>query len=346
MAARWPRSHGVDGLSASSHGTKRPEDRFVLTRRERDRDVQLVRTYVFATKNAGFIKRILSYVSFMLSAMLIGPFRVGKPDVVIATSPQLFTAIAGWWMSKVKGVPFIFEVRDLWPESIVTVGAMREGLAIRMLKRLSHWLYRSSDHIVTVGEGYKRGIVERYGIDPAKISVVTNGVDLKLFNFEQAKRDQVREQHAWENKTVFLYLGTHGMAHGLDFVLKAAQQADDTNAHFVFIGDGAEKENLIKQAAELKLRNVEFLPPKSKQEVVGYYSASDVCLCRCVMSICSKKCCPASCSKSWQWNGPSCFRSTAMLEKLSKKVALGFTLSRKMSRSYRWRLRPSACSPT
>src|SRR5215207_3630082 len=128
FAREWAdQGHEVTVLTAfphHPHGFKRPEDRGVLTRRERDGEVELVRTYVFAARNAGFLKRTLSYVSFMLSAVLIGAWRVGRPDVVIATSPQLFTGVAGRMLGWLKGAPFVFEVRDLWPESIVTVGAM------------------------------------------------------------------------------------------------------------------------------------------------------------------------------------------------------------------------------
>jgi glycosyltransferase involved in cell wall biosynthesis len=269
----------LTGFPHHPHGTKRPEDRGVLTRRETDGQVQLVRTYVYAARNAGFLKRTCSYISFMLSAILIGAWRVGRADVVIATSPQLFTGVAGRAISWFKRAPFIFEVRDLWPESIVTVGAMNESFVIRLLKRLSLSLYRSSDRIVTVGEGYKRRIVQYYPVSPEKIDVVTNGVDLDLFRFRESDRERVRRERCWDGKKIALYLGTHGMAHGLDFVLQAADRLrgrDDLR--FVFVGDGAEKPALQKMASDRGLPNVEFLPPVGKDEVVGLYAASDVCL--------------------------------------------------------------------
>ena len=185
LAHEWSRrGHQVTVLTAfphHPHGTKRVQDRRVIHRSERDGPVRLVRTYVLAARNAGFLLRALSYCSFMLSAILIGTWRVGRPDVVIATSPQLLTAIAGWWISRVKRVPFVMEVRDLWPESIIAVGAMREGAAVGFLRGIARWLYRSADRIVTVGAGYRRQILQRYPIVPERVEVITNGVKIERF---------------------------------------------------------------------------------------------------------------------------------------------------------------------
>ncbi len=282
LARAWAEEgHQVTVLTAfphHPHGVKRPEDRGVLSRRETDGAVQLVRTYVFAARNAGFLKRTLSYLSFMFSAILIGVWRVGRADVVIATSPQLFTGVAGRVLGWLKRAPFVFEVRDLWPESIVTVGAMRENLAIRLLKRLAAGLYRTADRIVAVGPGYKRRIVSLYPVSPSKIDVVTNGVDLDRFRFLPLERVRVRADHGWEGKSVLLYLGTHGMAHGLDLLLDAAERRPGRDEVFVLVGDGAEKPALERRARERGLSNVVFLPPQGKDAVVGLYAAADVCL--------------------------------------------------------------------
>lgn len=282
LSREWTmRGHDVTVLTAfphHPHGRKRPRDRFVLTRRERDGRIDVVRTYVFAAKNKGFLLRVVSFVSFMLSAILIGTWRVGRPDVVIATSPQLFTAIAGWWISLVHRVPFVFEVRDLWPESIVTVGAMKDSFVIRCLKRLAAWLYRRADRIVTVGPGYRRRILANYDVPGEKIDVVTNGVDLALFRLRDEDRQSYRQRLGVTDETVVTYLGTHGMAHGLEFVLEAAERFQGREIRFVFVGDGAEKAALEANAARRGLMNVTFVPPQDKTAVVGYYAASDVCL--------------------------------------------------------------------
>lgn len=260
------------------HGKKRPQDRCVLTRREKDGEVDVVRTYVFAARNKGFLLRVVSFVSFMLSAVLIGAWRVGRPDVVVATSPQLFTAVAGWCISRIYRVPFVFEVRDLWPESIVTVGAMRDSRVVRALKGLAAWLYRCADRIVTVGPGYRRRILADYDVPPEKIDVVTNGVDLSLYTLREEQRRQWRASLGVSRETVVLYLGTHGMAHGLEFVLEAADRLRGEPFRFLFVGDGAEKEALVEEAQRRKLDNVAFYGPQDKSAVVGFYAASDVCL--------------------------------------------------------------------
>jgi colanic acid biosynthesis glycosyl transferase WcaI len=282
LAREWvKRGHQVTVLTAfphHPHGTKRREDVGVLTRREKDGDVDLIRTYVFAARNSGFLWRIVSYVSFMMSAILIGVWRVGRPDIVIATSPQLFTGVAGWCMSRLLRAPFVFEVRDLWPESIVTVGAMKESRAIGLLKQLSAFLYRSADKIITVGPGYRRRILSSYGTEPDKIDVVTNGVDLQHYRFRLSDRELYRQKLGMKNETVVLYLGTHGMAHGLDFVMDAAEKLSNESIRFVFVGDGAEKPTLEKRAIDRGQSNVTFVPPQDKRAVVGYYAACDIAL--------------------------------------------------------------------
>ncbi|MFO0945485.1 MAG: glycosyltransferase family 4 protein [Planctomycetota bacterium] len=283
LARHWQASgHEVTVLTAVSHhphGKKRPEDRRVAWRRERDGDVDLVRTYVFAARNAGFFWRIVSFLSFMLAAMVAGMFLRRRYDVVIATSPQLFTGIAGWWLARFHRAKFIFEVRDLWPESIVGVGAMQESAVIAGLERLARWLYVTADLVVTVGSGYRRRIIEKYGIPANKIRVVTNGVDLSKFNFRNSDREKVRRMHGWEAEFVVLYLGTEGMAHGLEFVLDAAEKSRDAaGLRFVFVGDGAERPALQLEAERRGLTNVTFLPAQLREKVVGYYAAADVCL--------------------------------------------------------------------
>lgn len=283
LARHWQSmGHQVTVLTAVSHhphGKKRPEDRGVLFRRERDGEVEVVRTYVLAARNAGFFWRIVSFVSFMLAAMLAGLFLGRRHDVVIATSPQLFTGVAGWWLARAHRAKFLFEVRDLWPESIVGVGAMQESVVIAGLERLARWLYATADLVVTVGVGYRRRIIDKYGIEKEKIRVVTNGVDLEKFTYRDSDRERVRRVHGWEAEFIVLYLGTEGMAHGLEFVLDAAERSRGVpGLRFVFVGDGAERPHLQQIAEERGLTNVTFLPAQLRDAVVGYYAAADVCL--------------------------------------------------------------------
>ena len=280
FSRQWvQRGHRVTVLTAFPHhptGVKARRDRGVVTRREKVDGIDVIRTYVYATPNRGTLRRMASYASFMLSASTIGRLRVGTPDVVIATSPQLLCAAAGYFLARTLRRPFVFEVRDLWPESILAVEAMRENLVVRGLRSLAGHLYRHADRIVTVGEGYRRKIRELYGIDPHRMEVVYNGIDRDLF--VPGPRDgEVRRQYGWGDRFVVMYLGAHGMAHALHKVLEAARRlSGHREILFVFVGEGAEKERLESQAAGWGLRNVQFIPQQPKGRVPLFYDACDL----------------------------------------------------------------------
>jgi glycosyltransferase involved in cell wall biosynthesis len=280
LSREWVRmGHDVTVLTAFAHhptGRKAPSDRGVLTRRETVDGIDVIRTYVYATANKGTLKRMLSYASFMLSAMTIGRLRVSRPNVVIATSPQLLCAMAGYFLARTLRVPFVFEVRDLWPESILAVEALKDGAFIRMLKGAARYLYKHADQIVTVGEGYRRGIHTRYGIPEESMEVVRNGVDTSLF-VPGPRDNEVRKEYGWGDRCVIMYVGTHGMAHGLHHVLEAANiLRDDADKMFVFVGEGAEKENLKRLAAQWQLPNVQFIDQQSKARIPLFYAACDL----------------------------------------------------------------------
>jgi glycosyltransferase involved in cell wall biosynthesis len=280
LSRAWvQRGHRVTVLTAFAHhptGVKAARDRWVLTRRESAYGIDIVRTYVYAAANKGVIKRMASYASFMFSAMTLGRLRVARPDVVIATSPQLLCAVAGWALARSYLVPFVFEVRDLWPESILAVEALRDSAFIQMLKGLARTLYTHCDQIVTVGEGYRRGIHGRYGIPLENMEVVRNGIDARLF-VPGPRDNEVRRLHVWGDRFVVMYVGTHGLAHGLQYVLEAARALrDEPDKLFVFVGEGAEKENLKRLAAEWQLPNVQFIDQQPKARVPLYYAACDL----------------------------------------------------------------------
>ena len=279
LAREWVK-HGdnVTVLTAFAHhpvGVKAPDDRWRWTRRERIEGIDVVRSYVYATANKGVRRRMLSYLSFMISAIFIGLLRVRRPDVVIATSPQLLCGVAGYILAKLWRRPFVFEVRDLWPESIIAVDAMKNNLVIRALRRLARHLYERSDHIVTVGDGYRRQIHTRYGIALDKMSEVPNGIRTDLF--EPGPRDNdIRQKYGWDDRRVILYLGTHGMAHALHIVLEAAESLRDEAYLFAFVGEGAEKDRLKEIAADKGLTNVCFIDQQPKDRVPLFYAACDL----------------------------------------------------------------------
>lgn len=243
--------------------------------RETMAGIEVVRVWNYSTANEGFLRRTLDYVSFMVTAT---PASLGvrKPDIVVATSPQFFTACAGYLASRLRGMPFVFELRDLWPESIRAVGAMKQSRLLDWLEKIELFLYRKAAMIVSVTHSFKEKLGQR-GIDPAKIHVVTNGADLLLF--QPRKKDaELETRLGLEGKFVAGYVGTHGLAHGLDTLLEAARRLraegrDDIQ--LLFLGNGAMKAELCARARALDLANVTFLDSVPKADVVRYWSLLD-----------------------------------------------------------------------
>jgi glycosyltransferase involved in cell wall biosynthesis len=279
LAGAWVQSgHEVTVLTAFPQhpvGEKAPQDRGVFFRREKDGKVELLRCYIWATPNAGNFKRMFMFLSFALSAAILGR-KAARPDVVVATSPQLLTGLTGWYLARKFKVPFVFEVRDLWPESIIAVKAMEENLIIRGLKKLSAFLYCHSRLIVTVGEGYKRRLMELYGVRDKKIFVIPNGVETKLWK-TGPRHNALRRKLGWDNDFVVLYLGTIGMAHALHRLVQAAGILKHRpDIRIVIVGEGAEKKNIRELIKDRGLRNIQVLDSVHKEKVPLYYSACDL----------------------------------------------------------------------
>jgi hypothetical protein len=236
--------------------------------------IRVIRVWSYITRNEGFLRRTLDYVSFAVSASLAGLFH--KADIIIATSPQFFTTFAGFALSKVKGTPWVFELRDLWPESIRTVGAMSDSRLLDVFAKIELALYRDANLVVALTESFKRNLVGR-GVAADKIKVVTNGANLDLYQPREKNR-LLLDKHGLEGKFVVSYIGTHGMAHSLEFIVNALDKVADDTIHFLFIGAGAKKQEIVRLAREKNLQNVTFLDPVSKEMVAEFLSISDVSL--------------------------------------------------------------------
>lgn len=239
--------------------------------------IRVIRVWTYITANEGFAKRVLDYVSFMLTGAVSALF-VRKVDVVVGTSPQFFTACAAWMVGWLKRVPWVFELRDIWPESIKAVGAMQDSLAIRVLERIEFFLYRHASRIVAVTHAFKDTLMRR-GIDGTKIDVITNGVDLS--NFSPLPKDaDLSDKLGLNGCFVAGYIGTHGLAHGLETLLNAAQTLQQVpgaeNIRILFLGDGAKKAELVESAKSKGLRNVVFVASVPKDQVPRYWSLLDV----------------------------------------------------------------------
>ncbi len=236
--------------------------------------IEVIRVWSYMASNSGFTKRVIDYFSFSFMAFWVGLFQ--KHDIVIATSPQFFTTWAAWGISKIRRKPWIFELRDIWPESIRTVGAMKQERILNCLEKVELGLYRDADKVVAVTDAFKSNLIQR-GVDPEKIQVVTNGSNIDLFS-PREKDHSLLQSLNLENKFIIGYIGTHGMAHCLDFIVKSISKIDDENIHFLFIGDGSMKSKIIDIASTLSLKNITFLKPIAKEDVPKYLSIIDVSL--------------------------------------------------------------------
>lgn len=247
-----------------------------LWSREMMEGVTVLRVWTYITANEGFVRRTLDYISFMAAATLAAPF-VKCPDVIVATSPQFFTPCAGWVISLLRRCPFVFELRDLWPDSIVAVGAMRESRVIDWLRRLEYFLYRRAARIICVTQSFRR-VLSTSGIDPEKIAVVPNGVDLEAYIPGPKPQDLVQRLGA-EGKFVAAYVGTVGMAHGIGTLLEAARLLQGrSDIAFVVVGTGAQQAAQADQARRDGLSNVIFVGAVSKLEVREYWRLCDAAI--------------------------------------------------------------------
>ena len=247
-----------------------------LYQKEEVDGIEVIRVWSYITSNDGFIKRTLDYFSFAVSSFFAGLFE--KADVIVATSPQFFTTWSGWLLSKCRRKPWVFELRDLWPESIKTVGALDDGMIYRMLEAIELFLYRSADLVVPVTDAFKKNLTDR-DIPSNKQLVVPNGSNLELFNTSKnGNGSDIRREMGLEDRFVVGYIGTHGLAHNLDFILECVREVPDEEFHFIFIGDGAEKEKLVNYAQAQNINNVSFLDPVPKEEVPQYLASVDVSL--------------------------------------------------------------------
>lgn len=240
--------------------------------------IKVIRVWTYIAANKGTLRRILNYLSYMFSAVFWGLF-TKKPDVIIATSPQFFCGWAGVILSTLKRKKFILEIRDIWPESIVAVGAMQNSRMLKILEWLELKMYAAAGHIVTVGEGYRQRLIEK-NVDKEKISVVMNGVDTELFA-PMDKDVQLQKKWGLDGKFVCSYVGTIGMACGLEVVIEAAKklkQMGRENIAFLIVGDGARRDELQQMAIEHQLDNIVFTGRQDKSLMPNFLSITDACL--------------------------------------------------------------------
>lgn len=278
-AKRWVRAgHEVTVITCAPNaprGELFPGYRNRLHSVERVDGIRVVRVWSFIAANKGTWRRVLNYLTYMASAFVAG-LREKRPDVMIATSPQFFCGWAGVLLKWTRRWPFVLEIRDIWPESITTVGAMKKGLATRLLEKMELAMYRAADHIVAVGRGYRENLLGK-GVPSNKVSVVYNGVDLETFK-PRPRDEAFLSRFGLENRKVCGYIGTVGMAHGLEVMLRAAEQTRDLPWAYLIVGDGARCDELRAEAEAKGLDNVVFTGRLAKADMPAAWASLDVCL--------------------------------------------------------------------
>jgi len=238
--------------------------------------IRVIRVWTYITANEGFSKRILDYLSYMLTGFLAS-LLVRRVDIVVGTSPQFFTVCAAYASSLIKRVPWVFELRDIWPESIRVVGAMKQSKVLDLLEKVELFLYRRATVIVSVTYAFRTSLMRR-GVNGDKIRVVTNGVAISQFS-PRDKDTELMHQHRLQGKFVAGYIGTHGLAHALDTLVDAAKALkaapDGDRFRIILLGDGANKASLRQRAETEGLDNMIFVDSVSKDQVVRYWSLLD-----------------------------------------------------------------------
>jgi Glycosyltransferase len=248
-----------------------------IIRRERDGKVNVVRTYTYSELHRSYLGRLLSFISFSLSCPL-GLLTVDKPDVVLASSPPIFPMFPAWLICKLRRIPFVMEVRDLWPASAVQMGILKNRQLIGIMAWIERVLYNQSVKIVALTEGIRNDICAR-GWPKSKVELVTCGVDFDKLYPDSPGAAFIRDQYGWQDKKVVLYFGALGEANNLPVTLRAAQRLQSRqDIVFVLIGDGMKRIETEKQVAALGLENVLVLPPVPKDDARLFINAADLCL--------------------------------------------------------------------
>lgn len=243
---------------------------------ERVDGIRVIRTWMYLTPNSGFLRRVANYLLFAATAILASP-RAGRPDVVVATSPQFFVGVAGAIIARTKRRPFVLEIRDLWPKSIVELGQLRPGPILSALEALERWLYRSAAGIVVNTRTFHDHITAR-GVRSDAIELVYNGIDPNLFK-PRPKNEALLARHDLAGRFTVAYVGTLGLAHGLSLLIDVAERlAKRPEIQFVLIGDGADREKLEAEVARRGLENFHMLGLQPRDAMPDWIASIDVLL--------------------------------------------------------------------
>jgi glycosyltransferase involved in cell wall biosynthesis len=239
--------------------------------------IEVHRHWTYVTPNKGVVRKTLGHLSYLLAARFISSRHLRSPDVAIGTSPTLFAAMSAASLAKKRRIPFIMEVRDLWPAIFVELGIIRNPQLIRWLMRWEMALYKQATKVVVVTEAFRRKLIDR-GLPENKVFTIPNGANMDFWTTDTCSGER-RRQLNLEDRFVVLYIGAHGISHALERILDSADELKNfPEIHFLFVGEGAEKDKLRRRADELKLSNTTFVDAVGKNEVREFYALADTCL--------------------------------------------------------------------
>jgi glycosyltransferase involved in cell wall biosynthesis len=249
---------------------------------ERRDGVRVIRTWIFASPNSGFVHRLLTYFSFMVSSLIFGVRRVARPDVVAVELPPLFLGLSGYAISRLRRAKLVLNVSDLWPESAVAMGILRNRFLIDLSTRLEEFLYRRSDLVTGQTEGIVQSVRSRF--PKKRLGLITNGVALAAFHGPSRSEEvrKLRLEFGFGECFVVGYAGLHGHAQGLETVLRAAQLLESVpEVIFAFVGEGPLKPDLIAFAGSARnVRFIEAQPSSRMREVLSTFDVAVIPLRR------------------------------------------------------------------
>lgn len=269
----------VAGMMHANGNEKLPEYKGNHFVQKKQGNVNVLRSHVSESYNKGFAGRLWGYFSFMFSSFWGGVFKVkGKFDVVIVTSPPLFVGVSGYLISKVKSAPFVFEIRDLWPESAIDTGVLTNKAIIKFAYAIEKFIYKKAKLINVLTPAFYETLNTKKNVSKEKLLMIPNAADFSLSEklLNEFDTNEFRKKLGIEDRFVITYVGAHGVANHLQQILEAGKKLEDTNVLFLLIGQGMQKEKLIKLANEMDVKNVKFIDPVPKIEVFKYILASDM----------------------------------------------------------------------
>jgi len=284
MTRVWnERGHKITVISGMVHyttGKKREKHKGkFIVKEEYQENLTVYRCHVSELYNANFLGRLWAYFSFVFSSLICGLFYLKKkPDVVLVTSPPLFVGMTGLALSKIRRIPFVFEVRDLWPESAIDTGVLKNKWIIKLAYWFEKKVYKNSSLINTLTPAFQKKLIEEKNVPAGKVLMIPNAADFSiaekvLHNFD---RERFRKEKGWDNKFVIVYVGAHGVAnHLIQYVETAELLKEEKDVQLISIGDGMERVPLMEEAKKRGLSNIEFIASVPKTEVFKYIIGSD-----------------------------------------------------------------------